>query len=143
MPDIRHAIQIAAPAERVQELVATPKGLSQWWSEDVTEDKAAHTVELGFFNRATVYRLAPTRVTSQNAEWHCESGKEWSGTRLAFETIPKDGGTMLRFSHAGWKAETDYFTSCNTTWGGLMFRLKAAAEGKAPGPLFTRSAMAY
>lgn len=44
--------------------------------------------------------------------------------------------SLLRFSHAGWQAETEYFVSCNTTWGELMFRLKAAAEGKNPGPLF-------
>lgn len=145
MPDIRHAIMIAAPADRIHALVSTPGGLSQWWGEDVTEDKAKHAVELGFFNRATVYRLAPVKMAPpQTAEWRCESGKEWEGTRLVFETISKDGGgTMVRFSHAGWKAETDYFTSCNTTWGELMFRLKAAAEGKAPGPLFTRSAMAF
>ncbi len=42
-----------------------------------------------------------------------------------------------------WNAETDYFVNCYTTWGELMFRLKACAEGKAPGPLFLRNAMAY
>jgi hypothetical protein len=26
-------------------------------------------------------------------------------------------GTVLRFTHAGWKPETDYSVSCNTTWG--------------------------
>lgn len=144
MPDIRHAIFIAAPAERVHALVSTPQGFSQWWSEDVTENKAAHTVDLGFFNRATVYQLSPARMAPpQTAEWICKSGQEWSGTKLVFDTASKNGGAMLRFAHADWKAETDYFTSCNTTWGELMFRLKACAEGKAPGPLFTRNAMAY
>jgi uncharacterized protein YndB with AHSA1/START domain len=144
LPQIRHAILIAAPAERVHALVSTPHGFSQWWSEDVTENKAAHTVDLGFFNRATVYRLTPARLAPpQRAEWLCESGQEWTGTRLVFDTTSKNGGTMLRFAHADWKDETDYFISCNTTWGELMFRLKACAEGKAPGPLFTRNAMAY
>jgi hypothetical protein len=110
----------------------------------VTENKAAHTVDLGFFNRATVYRLTPARLAPpQRAEWLCESGQEWTGTRLVFDTTSKNGGTMLRFAQADWKAETDYFVSCNTTWGELMFRLKACAEGKAPGPLFTRNAMTY
>src|SRR5580704_9427619 len=27
-------------------------------------------------------------------------------------------------SSCGNSSETEYFTSCNTTWGGLMFRLK-------------------
>lgn len=49
----------------------------------------------------------------------------------------------MRFAHADWKAETDYFASCNTTWGELMYRLKAAAEGKTPRPLFSMVGMAY
>ena len=68
----------------------------------------------------------------------CESGDEWKSTRLSFQIAAAKSGTLLRFSHAGWRAESEYFTSCNTTWGELMFRLKAAAEGKTPGPLFTR-----
>ena len=144
MPQIRHSIFIAAPPERVHALVSTPHGFSQWWSEDVTEDKSSHSVDLGFFNRATVYRLAPVRMAlPQTAEWRCESGQEWQGTRIIFDSTAKNGGTALQFAHADWKAETDYFISCNTTWGELMFRLKASAEGKAPGPLFKRNSMAY
>jgi hypothetical protein len=37
----------------------------------------------------------------------------------------------------------DYFTSCNTTSGELIFRLKAAAEGKPRGPLFLAADLAY
>lgn len=63
--------------------------------------------------------------------------------RLTFELMPGEQGTSLRFCHADWKAVTDYFTSCNTTWGGLLFRLRAAAEGCNPGPLFRRDALSY
>ena len=73
----------------------------------------------------------------------CTSGKEWNGTKIVFGLAPNDGRTVLRFSHAGWLSDSDYFVSCNTTWGELMFRLKAAAEGKAPGPLFSPGGMAY
>jgi hypothetical protein len=51
--------------------------------------------------------------------------------------------TVLRFKHMYWAAETDYFVSCNTTWGELMFRLKAAAEGKGIDPLFKKNGLAY
>lgn len=71
------------------------------------------------------------------------TGKEWDGTRMVFALKEDQGKTTVRFAHADWKAETDYFVSCNTTWGELMFRLKAAAEGKAPGPLFSMDGMAY
>jgi uncharacterized protein YndB with AHSA1/START domain len=144
LADIRHAIFIAAPAQRVHELVSTPRGFSQWWSEDVTENKSENAVDLGFFNRSTVYRLKPARMTApESAEWHCASGKEWEGTKIKFDAAAKNGGTMLQFAHTDWQAQTDYFVSCNTAWGELMFRIKACAEGKTLGPLFKRNAMAY
>jgi hypothetical protein len=143
MAQIRHSILIAAPAASVHPLFASARGFTQWWAEDMTENPNG-TVELGFFNRATVYRLAPIRTKGLSlAEWQCESGQEWSGTRLLFEVAPEGSNTLLRFTHADWKSETDYFISCTTVWGGLLFRLKATAEGKAPGPLFKANAMAY
>jgi len=144
MADIRHMIQTGGPREKVYSLVSTIKGLSEWWAADVSEG-ADGTVELGFFNKATVYRLRRVATEgTQLCEWICESGKEWEGTRLTFLLEDASGGgTVVRFAHARWRAETDYFTSCNTTWGELMFRLKTAAEGKAPGPLFLAASLAY
>lgn len=142
MPDIRHAIAIDVPPEKVFLLVSTGRGFAEWWAADVRE--AGGSVELGFFNRNTVYRLKPVRLAApREAEWACESGKEWQGTRLRFELAESQGKTLVRFTHADWAAESEYFVSCTTTWGGLMFRLKAAAEGKAPGPLFSAGGMAY
>jgi hypothetical protein len=148
MPDIRHAIVIDEGPESVRPLVATALGFKQWWAADVRENPAApadsRNVDLGFFNRATVYSLKPLKSLSANdVEWLCESGKEWQGTKLIFRLTPKDKGTAVHFTHADWESETDYFISCNTTWGELMFRLKAAAEGKQPGPLFSNTGIGY
>lgn len=142
MPDIRHSIQIAAKPEVIYPLVATAEGFGQWWAADITESEAE--VELGFFNRATVYRLR-LRVAQPpvQAEWLCETGEEWIGTEIIFRMESRATSTLLSFTHAGWQSETAYFVSCNTTWGELMFRLKAAAEGKPRGPLFLASDMAY
>jgi len=142
MADIKHSIQISATLEQIYPLVATGKGFSQWWAKDITEPAGA--VELGFFNRATVYRLRleadqpPIQV-----EWVCETGDEWNSTRITFQMEATKAGTQLHFTHAGWRAESDYFVTCNTTWGELMYRLKAVAEGKTPGPLFSAGGMAY
>jgi uncharacterized protein YndB with AHSA1/START domain len=136
MADIQHSIHIAATPAHVYPLLATAKGLSQWWAADVAETAGA--VELAFFNRTTVYRLRlETDRPGSHAEWVCETGAEWQGTHIVFRLEPAQTGTLLRFTHVGWRAPSDYFISCNTTWGALMFRLKAAAEGKAPGPLFS------
>lgn len=142
MASIRHSIEIDAPVSAVRAVVATAQGLCQWWAEDV--QAAADTVELGFFGRSTVYRLRSERRGPEDlVSWGCETGKEWAGTRLSFQLEPLSQRTRLHFEHSDWAGETPYFVSCNTTWGALLFRLKAAAEGKKPGPLFSRDGMAY
>lgn len=142
MADIKHSVPIAAKPEAIYPLIATAKGFSQWWAADVTERAGA--IELGFFKRATVYRvrLKVDHAPAQ-AEWVCETGDEWNGTRIVFRLEAGDSGTLQRFTHGGWKAETDYFVACNTTWGELMYRLKAVAEGKKRGPLFLAEELAY
>jgi len=143
MADIVHSIEVSAAPEALYPLVSTGPGFRAWWAEDVAVMSDGR-VELGFFGRATVYRLrAISREAGAKAEWQIETGQEWAGTRLVFELKPRKAATLVRFEHAGWAAATDYFVSCNTTWGGLMFRLRAAAEGKAPGPLFLADRLAY
>ena len=135
-------LQIAAPPEAIYPLISTPAGFAQWWSQDSMGSE--QEAELGFFNRATIYRLR--RIAAQppaSIEWLCESGKEWTGTRLFFHLNPVKDGTLARFTHAAWEAETDYFISCTTVWGELMFRLRAAAEGRPRGPLFLASSLGY
>jgi len=142
MPDIQHAIQIASTPDKIYPLIATAHGFAQWWAEDVTE--SADVIELGFFKRATIYRLHLTASEPPvHADWICETGDEWSGTHIVFKLESRASGTFVRFTHSGWKSQTDYFTSCNTTWGELMFRLKSAAEGKSRGPLFLAGNLAY
>jgi uncharacterized protein YndB with AHSA1/START domain len=133
MPDIRHCVQISAASEAVFPLVASSRGMAEWWAEDVRQN--GDTIELGFFNRTTVYKLkSQLQRPNSRTEWRCESGDEWGGTHLIFEVEPAGKGTLLRFTHAGWRDATDYFISCTTTWGELMYRLKSAAEGKSRGP---------
>ncbi|MBZ5620975.1 MAG: SRPBCC domain-containing protein [Acidobacteriia bacterium] len=142
MADIQHSLQIASKPETIYPLIATAKGLGQWWATDITEPAGA--VELGFFNRTTVYRLRlKVDKPPSQAEWMCETGEEWSGTHIIFRLEARGSGSLLRFTHAGWQSETDYFVSCNTAWGELMFRLKSAAEGKPRGPLFLAGDLAY
>lgn len=142
MADIQHSIQIASKPETIYPLIATAKGFGQWWAADITESAGA--VELGFFNRLTVYRLSlKVDKPPVQAEWVCETGDEWSSTHITFRLEARDSGTLVRFTHGGWRSETDYFVSCNTTWGELMYRLKAAAEEKSRGPLFLASDLAY
>jgi hypothetical protein len=142
MPDIHHLINVNAAPDVLHTLVSTAAGFAQWWAEDV-EEGSDGLVTLGFFDRTTIYRLRPVTATAARVEWRCETGKEWENTDLIFMVHLQSSGTALDFRHARWEKETPYFTSCNTTWGELMFRLKSVAEGHHPGPLFKRSTLAY
>jgi uncharacterized protein YndB with AHSA1/START domain len=139
VPDILQSISISATAERVFQLVSTAAGFRQWWSSDVVGgDSPEASVDVGFFGRTTVYRLEPVqRESPRMMQWRCQSGKEWEGTLLTFRIMDSaSGGTRVRFTHAGWADAGEYFIDCNTSWGGLMFRLRAVAEGHGEGPLF-------
>jgi len=142
MADITHMIRIAAPVDRVGALVGGADGFTKWWAEDVTA-KPDGTVSLGFFNRETVYVLRLLESGANRIVWRCESGHEWAGTDIRFDLTADKAATVLRFAHANWRAATDFFTSCNTTWGELMFRIAADAEGHGRGPLFKRNALGY
>jgi uncharacterized protein YndB with AHSA1/START domain len=137
VPDISHLINIAVPPTTVFPLVAAGPGFRQWWAEDVVvaQDGSA---ELGFYDRQTVFRLRPqTHLTERRATWVCDKGGEWAGTRLTFLLTSTDSGTLLRLEHADWREESELFTRCNTTWGALVYHLKAVAEGRSHQPLFS------
>ena len=142
MPEIHHRVPVSAAAKAVLDLVATGVGFERWWAEDVTTE-ADGRISLGFFDRASVYRLRLLERGEEGVSWRCESGDEWHDTELRSDVKPARDGVILDFRHAGWRSETPYFTSCNTTWGELMFRVKSAAQGKPRGPLFRRGSLAY
>ena len=136
MADIVHTVEVAAKPDVIYPLVSSGPGFQAWWAEDVATLPGG-VADLSFFDRTTIYRLRPLSLENgRRAEWQVETGEEWKGTRLVFELEARKSATLLRFTHAGWARATDYFIACNTTWGALMYRLKFAAEGKAPGPLF-------
>jgi len=138
MADIRHSICIRARRERVFPLIASGSGFARRWTADVIEDSSTRIVEVAFFNRKTVYRFKPTRSSDPwTAGWTCQTGQEWTGTSLLFELKETSGKTQLRFTHADWEAETECFVSCTKVWEELLVRLKAAAEEKSLGPLFS------
>jgi hypothetical protein len=137
MPTIRHAISIGTAPTRIHPLISSAHGFAQWWAAGVAEDRSTGIVELSFSKGDTAYRLEPVRDTPPDeVAWLCQNGKEWQGTKLQFQWTFDQKNTLLKVTHSGWSAETDYFVRCNTTWGALMFRLKEAAEGKGPGPFF-------
>jgi len=137
MADLHHEIEINAPAEKVYAAITTQEGLRGWWTADsVAQPHVGGTAEFGFYNRAIVFRMRIEELKpGKRVVWACLGDHDdWKGTRLTWEISEKDGKSTLHFTHANWRSTGSFFASCNSTWGELMYRLKAYAEGKAPGP---------
>jgi uncharacterized protein YndB with AHSA1/START domain len=137
MAEMLHEVVIGAPARHVYEALATREGLRGWWTDDAEFEPRVGSVALfGFGNRTTIFRMRiADLVPGRRVVWHCEGEPgEWQDTQLIFELVPTpNGGTRLRFRHAGWRSPDGCFATCNSRWGVLMHRLKAYAEGEEVG----------
>jgi uncharacterized protein YndB with AHSA1/START domain len=140
MPDLQHEIFVNAPAEKVYAALTTQNGLRGWWTTDATiEGRVGGSAQFGFDKRATVFRMKVEELTpSKRVVLSCHGDvDEWKGTRLTWEIVPKDRGSIVQFRRANWREATHLFAICNSSWGELMHRLKDYSVGKNRGPLWT------
>jgi uncharacterized protein YndB with AHSA1/START domain len=142
MADMLHEIRVAASPKAVLDALSAQEGLRGWWTADsVAEPKLGTLAEFGFGNRAILFRMKIVKLTAEKIVWECLGDvEEWRGTSSIWNIQPAEGGTAVRFTHAGWKSVDGWFAPCNSTWGELMYRLRDYAEGKNLGPLFSGEA---
>jgi uncharacterized protein YndB with AHSA1/START domain len=132
MSSILHRLTIDAAPEDVQELVATKKGIEQWWTGQPVDgdDSVGGQIAVSFGDR-TAATFQIVERTPERIVWRCIGGpNDWIDTQITFTFEPRpDGGTTLRFNHEGWQEETDLMYGCSTNWGAYLMSLKAGAEG--------------
>lgn len=130
MADIKHLVVIDGPVERVYRALTEQSGLARWWTtQTVAQPEVGSICEFRFgdryHNRMRIVGLEP----NERIEWECLKGdEEWVGTSFVFDLEPRDGQTILRFAHGGWRAVTDFFAHCNYHWGFYMRSLKSYCE---------------
>jgi uncharacterized protein YndB with AHSA1/START domain len=137
MAEIKHQISIKAAPEQVYAALATSTGLRGWWTADSkTDEKVGGKAEFGFEKRGMVYRMTVEKLDpGTQVVWTCLGDHpEWDGTTLTWTIARENGTSTLRFTHGGWKSVSDFCAMCNSTWGELMYRLKAYAESGRPDP---------
>ena len=140
MADLKHQIPINASIQQVYAALATQAGLACWWTADTrAEEKVGGKAEFGFNKRGALYRMTiKTLDPGKQVVWNCRGDNpEWAGTTLTWTITPDGPGSVLRFTHGGWKSASEFFAMCNSTWGELMYRLKGYLEGNNPGPHWT------
>ena len=129
MPEIRHNLIIKTNTEKVYEAITTQEGLANWWAKQTIAKP-----EVGFVNIFTFGTFRNEMVVTilnpnKKVEWKCiNSIEEWIDTNILFDLEEKEGHTLLRFTHSGWRAVTDTFAGCNYDWGRFMTSLKLFCE---------------
>lgn len=127
--DIRINVVIKSTPKKVYSAVTTQEGLESWWCKQTTarpEPGFVNAFTFGKFrNEMRIIALVPNK----KVEWKCiDSIEEWIGTDVSFDLEEKEGNTILRFAHAGWRAATDTFAGCTYDWAMFMRSLKSFCE---------------
>ena len=108
MTDIRHRVCISAPLAKVYEAVATPQGISEWWTRDGSRGVSSEGSKLYFYfgqpEPAAVMEI--TRLSpAGHVSWNCvEGADEWVGTKLTFDLAEAGDETVVMFTHADWRS---------------------------------------
>ena len=130
MADINHQVGIKAPAKKIYELLTTNKGLSQWWTNDVSgAGEVGSIIEFRFNGGGpdfSVSQLVPNEIVGWK---HFGTMPEaWMGTEILFQLKNEGDQTFVRFTHSNWKEPTDFMAHCSTKWGVFLLSLKDALE---------------
>jgi uncharacterized protein YndB with AHSA1/START domain len=123
---IKHLFHISASKEKVFEALSTINGLSNWWSVNTSGNSSLNGIIQFRFGDMGGPDMKVTEIKSnEKVSWECvASPHDWTGTTLTFLLDENDGKTRVRFSHDGWKDNSDFYAACNFSWGRYMESLR-------------------
>jgi len=130
MSEINHQVGIKAPPETIYELLTTDKGLSQWWTNDVSGAGAVGSIIKFRFNGGGPDFLVSQLVPNKTVIWKHDGSmpESWMGTEISFQLRLESNQTFVRFTHSNWKEPTNFMAHCSTKWAVFLLSLKGAAE---------------
>ena len=90
--------------------------LSQWWPEEFEGEDIKLNDEFVFrsgdshYSKNKVIEFVPNKkvIWLVTESIRRRDNYEWTGTKMIFELVPKDGSTMLKFTYDGVVLENEY-----------------------------------
>jgi hypothetical protein len=97
-----------------------------WWAEDIA-GSAARIDDTFVFQYKDMHRSLQKvveQIPARRAVWEVTESQlnflknktEWTGTRLVFEAIPREGGCELVFTHVGLTPSLECYADCVAGW---------------------------
>jgi uncharacterized protein YndB with AHSA1/START domain len=130
MSSIKHLFHINTSKEKVFEALTTTQGLSGWWTNKVSGDsKVGGVIEFRFGDFGGPDMKVKEIKNNESVTWECVSGPEdWIGHKFSFHLDTNDNKTRVRFEQSGWKETSDFYASCNFSWGRYMESLRQLCQ---------------
>lgn len=130
MTAIKHIFHINAKQELVFDAISSIDQLKNWWTEDTTGDHSLNgTIHFKFGENGFIDFKVIELDKPNFYQWECiNANPEWIGTTASFELSQNDGKTKVKFIHDGWKEQTDFYASCNFSWGRYFISLRNYLE---------------
>ena len=123
---IKQLYHINAPREKVFEAISTLKGVSNWWTTQVSgDDRAGGTLQFDFGDfKGPAMKVAEIKA-NEKLVWECVSSEHgWQGNTFTFLLDENDDKTRVRFSHDGWEEQDDFYASCCFSWSRYLESLR-------------------
>lgn len=127
---IFHNLIINSTSEKVFEAVSNPKHLDNWWTKKCTAEQQLggiynlyFTTEYNWFGKVNVYK--------PNASFSIQmttADEDWNPTTFGFDFEKTDNGTLVKFSHTGWKYRNNHYRTASFCWAMLLNGLKNYLE---------------
>jgi uncharacterized protein YndB with AHSA1/START domain len=130
MADILHDFPIQAPADKVYAAFTMPGQLDEWWTARSMGQAAVGSEYQLWFGpeydwRAMVTVAEPGRAFELRMT---RSDPDWEGSQVGVRLEPRDGSTMVRFYHRGWKDANEHFRVSNLCWAMYLRVLRRFLE---------------
>jgi uncharacterized protein YndB with AHSA1/START domain len=134
--DFTAVLHLDATPAAVSTLFTSAAGVSRWWGPAEGDGAAGGTLLTRFgehgVNAVRVLEAGPTRVVWESIAPDgvrvTEHTPEWLGTTMEFDLLPSDGGTELRFRHAGLTPQLECWDECFAGWTYFMTSIETLVE---------------
>ncbi len=123
---IKQLYHINAPKQQVFEAITTLKGLSNWWTTQVSgSTETGGEVQFNFGDFMGPAMTVTEQIPNEKLVWQCSKDDHgWQGNTFTFSLDENDGKTRIRFSHDGWEEQDDFYASCCFSWSRYLESLR-------------------
>ena len=134
MFDILHRVGIRTSPVEVYKSLATPAGVSRWWTRETTgDDKAGGMIRFRFTDHGRELGVFDMKIAELHPEkrvvWQVVRGPdEWVGTKVCFDLRREGDFTIVMFRHEGWREPVEFMYHCSTKWATFLMSLKSLGE---------------